>query len=184
MKRICVYSGSNVGNLPAFSKIAEDLGIELATRNIELVYGGSSVGLMSIVANACLSAGGKVIGVTPRNLFRREIAHQGLTELREVETMHERKSTMAQLSDGFIALPGGVGTYEELFEAICWAQIGIHQKPVGILNVEGFYDPLIQMVENAIRFGFMPPQNIKLMMVETEVKPLIQRFLEGKKDEV
>lgn len=164
MKRICVFAGSNVGERPEFQAEARQLGKILVQNNIELVYGGSCVGLMGEVANQVLELGGRVTGVMPRGLFRGEIVHRGLTELIEVETMHERKAKMSELADAFIALPGGYGTFEELFEVVCWSQIGIHEKPVGLLNIAEFYTPLLQMVDRAAEEGFMNPSNKELLV--------------------
>ncbi|WP_242216643.1 TIGR00730 family Rossman fold protein [Bacillus cereus group sp. BfR-BA-01380] len=164
MKRICVFAGSNVGERPDFQTEARQLGKILVQNNIELVYGGSCVGLMGEVANQVLELGGRVTGVMPRGLFRGEIVHHGLTELIEVETMHERKAKMSELADAFIALPGGYGTFEELFEVVCWSQIGIHEKPVGLLNIAEFYTPLLQMVDRAAEEGFMNPSNKELLV--------------------
>lgn len=177
MKRICVFSGSNVGNKAEYEQLAVALGNELATRQYGLVYGGSQVGLMGRLANAVLTQGGEVIGVMPRGLFRGEIVHDQLTELIEVTTMHERKAKMSELADAFIALPGGYGTFEELFEAICWSQIGIHQKPIGLLNIAGFYDPLVQMVSQAVAAEFIHPEHAKLFVVAAEPQSLIEKML-------
>ncbi|GIQ62655.1 hypothetical protein PACILC2_12230 [Paenibacillus cisolokensis] len=138
MKRICVFAGSNAGASPAYAEAAEALGAELAARGIELIYGGSRIGLMGRVADAALRGGGKVTGIMPRGLFAGEMIHTGLTEFREVADMHERKALMSELADAFVALPGGLGTFEELFEALSWSQLGIHRKPVGLLNVNRF----------------------------------------------
>ncbi|MDP7980587.1 TIGR00730 family Rossman fold protein [Bacillus sp. WLY-B-L8] len=159
-----MFAGSNVGERPEFQAEARQLGKILVQNNIELVYGGSCVGLMGEVANQVLELGGRVTGVMPRGLFRGEIVHHGLTELIEVETMHERKAKMSELADAFIALPGGYGTFEELFEVVCWSQIGIHEKPVGLLNIAEFYTPLLQMVERAAEEGFMNPSNKELLV--------------------
>jgi uncharacterized protein (TIGR00730 family) len=176
MKKICIYAGSNLGNRPAFKEQALELGKELVKRNMELVYGGSCVGLMGEVANQVLALGGKVTGVMPRGLFKGEIVHTDLTELIEVDTMHQRKAAMAELADGFIALPGGYGTLEELFEAICWAQIGIHQKPVGVLNIDGFYSPLIELARHTAREGFMDPSNVELILSAEQASDLLDRM--------
>jgi len=152
------------------------LGRELACRGIGLVYGGASRGLMGVVADAALAAGGEVIGVLPRGLFVREVAHHGLTELCEVGSMHERKALMAQLSDGFIALPGGFGTCDELFEAVTWAQIGIHQKPVGLLDVNEYFTTLLAFVAHAAAEGFIPPLNADLLQRATDPATLLDAF--------
>ncbi|MGG0188147.1 TIGR00730 family Rossman fold protein [Bacillus rhizoplanae] len=181
MKRICVFAGSNVGERPEFQAEARQLGEILVQNNIELVYGGSCVGLMGEVANQVLELGGRVTGVMPRGLFRGEIVHQGLTELIEVETMHERKAKMSELADAFIALPGGYGTFEELFEVVCWSQIGIHEKPVGLLNIAEFYTPLLQMVDRAAEEGFMNPSNKKLLVSAKTANELIPKMKEYKR---
>ncbi|GEC88451.1 MULTISPECIES: TIGR00730 family Rossman fold protein [Brevibacillus] len=176
MKRICVYAGSNPGVNPLFERCAQELGKELVARGLELVYGGSSMGLMGRVANAVLEGDGKAIGVMPTGLFRGEIVHTGLTELHEVLTMHERKAKMIDLSDGFIALPGGLGTFEEIFEVVSWGQIGIHQKPIGLLNVDGYYTPLMQMVEHATEAGFIPAMQGELILCESDPAVLLDRM--------
>ncbi|MGG0274737.1 TIGR00730 family Rossman fold protein [Bacillus rhizoplanae] len=181
MKRICVFAGSNVGERPEFQAEARQLGEILVQNNIELVYGGSCVGLMGEVANQVLELGGRVTGVMPRGLFRGEIVHQGLTELIEVETMHERKAKMSELADAFIALPGGYGTFEELFEVVCWSQIGIHEKPVGLLNIAEFYTPLLQMVDRAAEEGFMNPSNKELLVSAKTANELIPKMKEYKR---
>lgn len=181
MKRICVFAGSNVGERPEFQAEARQLGEILVQNNIELVYGGSCVGLMGEVANQVLELGGHVTGVMPRGLFRGEIVHQGLTELIEVETMHERKAKMSELADAFIALPGGYGTFEELFEVVCWSQIGIHEKPVGLLNIAEFYTPLLQMVDRAAEEGFMNPSNKELLVSAKTANELVPKMKEYKR---
>ncbi|PEZ06613.1 TIGR00730 family Rossman fold protein [Bacillus sp. AFS018417] len=181
MKRICVFAGSNVGERPEFQAEARQLGEILVQNNIELVYGGSCVGLMGEVANQVLELGGRVTGVMPRGLFRGEIVHQDLTELIEVETMHERKAKMSELADAFIALPGGYGTFEELFEVVCWSQIGIHEKPVGLLNIAEFYTPLLQMVDRAAEEGFMNPSNKELLVSAKTANELIPKMKEYKR---
>ena len=155
MKSICVFLGSNYGNNPAYSKVAKALGCELAVRGLTCIYGGSCNGLMNELANAALRAGGEVIGITVQALRDREIYHQGLTELHVMPTMHERKNLMVQLADGFIALPGGIGTFEEFFEAYTLSLLGYHTKPCGLLNINGFFDPLEHMLETAKREGFL-----------------------------
>lgn len=176
MKRICVFAGSNPGVNPAFAEYAERLGSELVARDLELVYGGSNMGLMGRVANAVLSGGGKAIGVMPTGLFRGEIVHTELTELHEVVTMHERKAKMNDLSDGFIALPGGYGTFEEIFEVVSWGQIGIHGKPMGLLNVAGYYTPLMEMVNHATEAGFIPAMQGELIICESDPAVLLDRL--------
>ena len=176
MRRVCVFAGSSAGARPEYEEAARALGMELARRELGLVYGGSSTGLMGAVADAALAAGGEVIGVMPRGLFRREVAHLGLTELREVGSMHERKALMADLVDGFIALPGGYGTFDELFEIVTWAQIGITEKPIGLLDVMAYYKPLLALVEHAVREGFVPPGHVALLIRETDPVALLDRL--------
>lgn len=155
IQRICVYCGASAGHAPEFAALAENLGQFLASKNIELVYGGGKVGLMGVVADAVLKNGGKVIGIIPQMLVDKEQAHTGLQELRIVNDMHERKAAMATLSDAFIALPGGLGTLEELFEVLTWSQIGYHAKPLVVLDVNDYYKPLELFIENAIQAGFI-----------------------------
>jgi uncharacterized protein (TIGR00730 family) len=176
MKSICVYSGSNFGNDPEYKKAALQLGKLLAQNEIELIYGGSKVGLMGEVSNQVLNHNGKVIGVMPKGLFPKAIANENLTQFIEVSDMHERKKKMADLADGFIALPGGVGTYEELLEALSWAQLKIHSKPVAVLNVAHFFDPLIKMIDSAIREGFMNKSNAELLLVDTDPAELLKKM--------
>lgn len=155
MKRICVFAGSSAGSQREYLAVAGALGRVLAERQIGLVYGGARVGLMGAVADAVLDGGGQVIGVIPQALVEKEVAHDGLTELRVVTTMHERKALMAELSDGFIALPGGWGTLDEFFEILTWAQLGLHRKPCGLLNVQGYYDALLSFLEHSTVEGFV-----------------------------
>lgn len=176
MKRICVFAGSNPGVNPAFEQIALELGRELVARELDLVYGGSNMGLMGRVANSVLEGGGKAIGIMPTGLFRGEIVHTGLTELHEVNTMHERKAMMNDLSDGFIALPGGYGTFEEIFEVVSWGQIGIHTKPIGLLNVDGYYTPLMEMVNHATAAGFIPVMQGELILCESDPAVLLDKM--------
>ncbi len=174
MKRICVFCGSRPGVQPAYRAAAEAVGVLFAERGIELVYGGGNVGLMGIVADACLAAGGRVVGVIPRALLEWEVGHEGLTRLEVVDSMHTRKARMAELADGFIALPGGLGTFEELFEILTWAQLGFHSKPVGLLNVEAYYQPLVQMMERGVAEGFMKAENRGLLLVEDNAHALLR----------
>ncbi|HDK7155369.1 TIGR00730 family Rossman fold protein [Clostridium sporogenes] len=176
MKRICVYSGSNLGLRSEYKESARLLGKILAENKIELVYGGSRIGLMGEISNEVLRNNGKVIGVMPKGLFSGEMVHENLTKLIEVENMHERKQTMAELSDGFIALPGGLGTFEELFEVLSWAQLGIHKKPIGILNISNFFDPLLHMIKDTCTEGFMNESNIKLISVSDTPSELIKQM--------
>ena len=176
IQSICVFCGASNGKNPVHQKAAVELGRVLAQNKIRLVYGGASVGLMGTVADAALGAGGEVIGVIPGHLFTKEVAHSGLTELHPVKSMHERKAKMEQLSDAFIALPGGWGTFEELFEILTWAQLGLHQKPIGLLNIDGYYRHLIEMVEHGIREEFIRPEYRKLIYDDTNPARLVQRF--------
>lgn len=173
MRRICVFAGSSSGARPVYAEVAHALGTELARRGLGVVYGGACRGLMGVVADAALAVGGEVVGVHPRGLFAREVAHQGLTELREVDSMHERKALMAQLSDGFIALPGGFGTCDELFEAVTWAQVGIHHKPVGLLDIDDYFSALLAFVAHAAVEGFIPPMQTSLLLRATEPAMLL-----------
>ena len=172
IERICVFCGSRPGNRPEYLEAARRLGRLLAERGIGLVYGGASVGIMGALANAVLN-GGEVIGVIPHALAKHELAHDHLTELRVVSSMHERKALMAELSDAVIALPGGFGTFEELFETITWAQLGIHRKAMGVLNVGGFYDGLLLLVEHAIDEGFVPARDRELILAAAEPDVLL-----------
>ncbi len=184
MNRICVFCGSKTGNSPLFLETAIQLGRVLAERGLELVYGGASIGLMGAVADSVMAGGGKVVGVIPEAMASKEVAHDGVTEMHVVSSMHERKSMMARLADAFVALPGGFGSFEELLEMITWAQLGIHRKPVGILNVNGYYDPLIQLFEGAIEAGFIKPRNRQLFVIEQEADRLLQTLLAHKPPEV
>lgn len=176
MKSICVFCGSSTGNDPAYTEAARALGATFAERSITLVYGGGHVGLMGVVADAALETGGEVIGVMPKALIEREIGHTGLAKLHVVASMHERKALMSQLSDGFIALPGGNGTLEEFFEVVTWAQLGEHDKPCGLLNVAGFYDPLLAVLDHMTKSGFVSEEHRKLVLVEEAPEPLLQAF--------
>jgi hypothetical protein len=173
MQRLCVFCGSSPGARPTYAESARRLGRVLVARGIGLVYGGGSIGLMGVLADAVLEQGGEVIGVIPRGLARREIAHRGLTELRVVATMHERKAAMAEAADGFVALPGGLGTFEELLEVVTWAQLGLHAKPVGVLNVEGYFDPLIALVARAVEERFVRPEHGELLVAAAEPEGLL-----------
>lgn len=176
MRSVCVFCGSNSGARPAYAESAAGLGRTIAGRGLRLVYGGAKVGLMGVLADAALAAGGSVTGVIPAALIAREIAHAGLTELHTVQSMHERKQLMSDLADGFIALPGGAGTLEELFEIWTWGQLGHHRKPVGILNVEGFFDPLLAFLDRQADETFMRREHRDMMMVETDPNRLLDRF--------
>jgi uncharacterized protein (TIGR00730 family) len=176
LKRVCVFCGSNVGTRPAYVDAARRLAAELVERRLGLVYGGGQVGLMGTLADAALAHGGEVIGVIPGPLASRELAHPGLTEMRIVASMHERKATMASLVDGFIALPGGLGTLEETLEILTWAQLGIHRKPVGLLNVEGYYDGLLRFLSHAVREEFVRPEYFALLLFGDTPAELLDRF--------
>ena len=164
MKRLCVFAGSATGHRPEYAEAARDLAVALAQRGLGLVYGGGSVGLMGVLANSALAAGAEVIGVIPRAIASKELAHAGLTELRLVATMHERKATMAALADGFVALPGGFGTFEEMLEMLTWSQLGVHAKPVGVLNAGGYYDGLLRWLSHAVSEGFVRRENLGLLL--------------------
>src|SRR6202795_3253496 len=176
LRRICVFCGSNAGARPAYSQAAQTVGRLLCRRGIELVYGGGHVGLMGIVADACLNEGGRVIGVIPQALADKEVAHTGLTELRIVGSMHERKALMADLSDAFLALPGGYGTWEEFFEVLTWSQLGIQGKACGVLNVDGYNDPLLQMADRALSEGFLREVHRGLLLSDTDPGRLLDRL--------
>jgi uncharacterized protein (TIGR00730 family) len=176
MHTLCVFCGSSKGTRPEYAQVARTLGREIAARGWELVYGGSSVGLMGILADAVLEAGGSVTGVLPQGLFRREVAHTGLTRLHEVGSMHERKALMVELSDGFVALPGGYGTYDELFEVVTWAQIGLHRKPIGLLDVNGFFAQLLAMIAHAAQQGFIPESHSHLLLRDESPTSLLDRL--------
>lgn len=178
MKRLCVFCGSNAGNNPRYRIEAENTGRLLAERHIELVYGGGNVGLMGAVADACLGAGGTVIGIIPQALMGKEVDgrsvdHRTLTRLEVVDSMHTRKARMAELSDGFIALPGGFGTFEEFCEVLTWGQLGFHLKPMGLLNVCSFYDPLLSMFGHAVQEGFLRSQNRAMVISDTDIGTLV-----------
>jgi len=173
LRRICVYCGSLGGRSPRYAEAASELGRTLADAGIGVVFGGGRIGLMGIVADAALAAGGSVTGVIPRHLQRREVAHGGLSELILVDTMHQRKARMVELSDAFIALPGGAGTLDELFETWTWAQLGLHGKPIGILNVDGFYDPLLAHVARMDEAGFLRSGHREMLSVADDVPGLL-----------
>lgn len=176
MKRICVFCGSSSGANPVYLQAAREVGRTLARRGLGLVYGGGSVGLMGAVADATLEAGGEVVGVIPRALQLRELAHARLTTLLVVGSMHERKAKMAELSDGFLALPGGMGTLEEFAEILTWAQLGLHSRPCGLLDVAGYYRPLVAFFDRAAAEGFVRPDHRRLVMVGEEPGDLLDRF--------
>lgn len=177
MKRICVFCGSSGGFRPVYREVAVAVGRMLAGRGIELVYGGGHVGLMGAVADAAMAAGGRVIGIIPQALWEKEVGHRELTELHIVASMHERKAMMADLSDGFLAMPGGFGTFEEFCEALTWAQLGIHGKPCGLLNVDGFYDPLLALFDQAVTEGFLKFENRALVIADSQPETLLHRML-------
>jgi uncharacterized protein (TIGR00730 family) len=176
VRRLCVFCGSAQGRRGAYGEAARALAAELCRRQLGLVYGGGSVGLMGILAEAVLAGGGEVIGVIPGPLATPELAHPTLTELRVVGSMHERKATMAALADGFVALPGGLGTIEELLEILTWAQLGIHAKPVGLLNADGYWDRLVDMLAHAVQEGFVRPPDARLLLVSDSAADLLDRF--------
>lgn len=176
---LCVYCGSRPGTDSRFAQSARDTGAWIASQGWELVYGGGKVGLMGMVADAALAAGGTVYGVIPQNLMDKEVGHTGLTELLVVDTMHTRKTEMFERADAFVALPGGIGTFEELFEIWTWHQLGVHRKPFGLLNVGGYYDPLIAMLDGMVVQGFLSPQVRALLQVGTDVASLLQRLADA-----
>ncbi|MFN7985862.1 MAG: TIGR00730 family Rossman fold protein [Thermoanaerobaculia bacterium] len=176
MKSVCVYCGSNPGRLPAYAEAARRLGEAIVGRGLGLVYGGASVGIMGILADAVLALGGRVTGVMPEGLVRREVAHGGLTELIVTGSMHERKMRMAELADAFVALPGGIGTLEELFEAWTWAQLGLHGKPCGLLNVAGYYDGLVAFLDHATGERFVKAPHRAMLVVRDDPAELLDAF--------
>ena len=174
--RICVFCGSNTGSDPIYAEAARDLGRLFAREGVSLVYGGGSVGLMGEMADSVLASGGEVIGVIPHALWAREVGHRGLTDIRIVDTMHERKAMMADLADAFIALPGGLGTLEEIFEIWTWAQLGLHAKPLGFLDVNGFYAPLMQFLDRAVRERFLREEHRAIAVIESDAATLLKKF--------
>lgn len=176
IRRVCVFCGSNPGRRAEYADAARSMGRCLARRNLELVYGGGCVGLMGILADEALASGAKVHGVIPRALATRELAHRGLTQLVVVESMHARKAAMAELSDAFVALPGGLGTFDELFEIATWAQLGIHSKPVGVLDVAGYFEPLRALLARAVDAGFVRPEHRDLLHVASDPDLLLDRL--------
>jgi uncharacterized protein (TIGR00730 family) len=174
--RVCVFAGSSTGARSDYGAAARSLAAELVGRGLGLVYGGGSVGLMGVLADAVRARGGEVIGVIPAPLATKELVHTGLTELRVVGGMHERKATMAALADAFVALPGGLGTLEETLEMLTWVQLGIHAKPVGVLNVAGYYDPLLDLLARAVREGFILRENFALLLAGNSAAELLDRF--------
>jgi uncharacterized protein (TIGR00730 family) len=176
MERLCVFSGSSRGARPDYLRAAQELGHALADRGVGLVYGGASVGLMGAVADAVLDAGGDAIGVIPQALVDREIAHPGLSDLRVVGSMHERKALMAELADGFVALPGGMGTLEELFEVYTWTQLGLHSKPLGLLDVRDYYAKLVAFLDHAVAERFLTVEHREMLVVEQRAEALLEAF--------
>ena len=173
---VCVYCGSRPGDLTAYAQAARAVGGEIGRRGWQLVYGGGRAGLMGVVADAALAAGAAVVGVIPHSLMERELGHRGLTELHVVDTMHQRKTMMAERSDAFLALPGGIGTFEELFEVWTWRQLGYHDKPLGLLNVAGYYDALLGFLEHSQAHGFMASAQTDLLQVDTDPLVLVERL--------
>lgn len=176
MKAVCVFCGSSRGARPEYEAAAARLGQAIARSGRTLVYGGGRVGLMGVLGDAAMAAGGRVIGVTPRRLVEKEVAHHGLTELRVVESMHARKAMMAELSGAFIAMPGGVGTFEEFFEVLTWSQLGFHSKPCGLLNVAGYYDPMLAFLDHAVEQGFVRAEHRAIVLTDTEPTALLDRL--------
>jgi uncharacterized protein (TIGR00730 family) len=184
VRSVCAFCGSSPGTEPAYEEAARALGRTLADRGLTLVYGGGHVGLMGVVADAALGAGGEVVGVIPKALLAREIAHTGLTDLRVVGSMHARKALMSELSDGFVALPGGTGTLEEFFEVLTWAQLGEHRMPCGLLNAAGYYDPLLAVFDHMVSKGFLSEEHRAMVLVETEPEPLLEALTRYRPPEV
>jgi uncharacterized protein (TIGR00730 family) len=179
VQTVCIFCGSRPGARPEFLEAATEFGAELARRGLTLVYGGASVGLMGAVANAVLANGGRAVGVLPRHLQQREIGHQGLAELLLVDSMHERKALMAERADAFIALPGGFGTFDELFEIITWGQLGLHRKPIGLLDVSGYFQPLLAMVRQGVHDGFIPTAHAHPFVVSNSSTELLDAVQSG-----
>ena len=178
LRRICIFCGSSTGVRPDYRTAAERIAIELARRNVGIVFGGGRVGLMGVLADTALAHGAHVIGVIPSAMVAREIAHRGLPDLRIVASMHERKALMASLSDAFIALPGGFGTFEEFCEVVTWTQLGLHGKPCGLLNVAGYYDGLVAQVDRAVSDGFIRPESRQIVLADSDPAALIERLIE------
>jgi len=176
LSALCVYSGSSPGSKSSYYQAAESLGRVLAKNQIKLIYGGGNVGLMGAIANASLQAGGEVVGVITEHLMQMEVGHLEVTKLHITKTMHQRKMLMAELSDGFVAMPGGIGTLEELFEVFTWAQLGVHHKPCALLNVDGFYDPLLAMIRHMVEQRFLKQAHSDYLLVETQASRLLQRL--------
>lgn len=183
MKRVCVYCGSRRGSAEVFAEAAKELGRALVERGLELVYGGGKVGLMGIIADAVLAAGGHVIGVIPEHLATIELTHPDVPDMRVVKSMHERKALMIELSDAFVAMPGGFGTMEELFEVLCWRQLGLHSSPVAVLNAGGFYDDLDRFVNRMVSAEFLCSSNAESVIMNADVAPLLDRLKSWKPDQ-
>lgn len=176
IKSLCVYCGSSLGASSAYAAAARAMAKELVEHNIALVYGGGKIGLMGVVADAVMDLGGEATGVIPKALLDKEVGHHGLTRLHVVKDMHERKAMMAELSDGFIAMPGGIGTLEELFEVLTWSQLGLHEKPIGLFNVDGFYDGLIRFIQHLVEQRFLRSEQAGLLIHDPNAADLIARF--------
>lgn len=176
LRRLCVFCGSSLGTRPTYRRAAHDLGSYLAKNCIAVVYGGGNVGLMGVLADAALASGGEVIGVIPEHLMAREVGHRGLSQLHVVKSMHERKAQMADLSDAFLALPGGFGTFEEFCEVLTWSQLGLHQKPCGLLNVEGYYTPLLAMFDRAVEEGLLKPENRQIVLASESIQEMVEHM--------
>jgi len=177
LRRVCIFCGSSTGVRPEYRAAAEEIAVQLAKRNVGIVFGGGCIGLMGVVADTALAHGAHVIGVIPSAMVAREIAHRGLPDLRVVASMHERKALMASLSDAFIALPGGFGTFEEFCEVVTWTQLGLHRKPCGLLNVAGYYDPLVGLFDRAVADGFIRPENRQIVVADSDPEALIERLV-------
>ena len=173
---LCVFCGSSIGGRDDYARAARDLGRLLVERSIRLIYGGGNIGLMGVLADEVLSHGGHVVGVIPRHLVERELAHAGVSQMHVVGSMHERKAMMASLSDAFVAMPGGFGTYEEFFEAVTWTQLGVHSKPCGLLNVEGFYDPIVSFIDRAVSEQFVKPEYRAAILVDNDPERLVGKL--------
>jgi uncharacterized protein (TIGR00730 family) len=178
LRRVCVFCGSSTGVRPEYRAAAEEVAVQLAKRDVGIVFGGGCIGLMGVVADTALAHGVHVIGVIPSAMLTLEIAHRGLPDLRIVASMHERKALMASLSDAFIALPGGFGTFEEFCEVVTWTQLGLHRKPCGLLNIAGYYDPLVGLFDRAVTDGFIRPENRQIVLADSDPGALIERLLE------
>ncbi|HZU27958.1 MAG TPA: TIGR00730 family Rossman fold protein [Bryobacteraceae bacterium] len=178
LRTVCVFCGSSAGRRTAYADAARRVGQLTAERGLTVVYGGGKVGLMGVLADACLGAGGRVIGVMPQMLVDKEIAHRGITELRVVRSMHERKALMADLADAFLALPGGFGTFEEFFEILTWTQLGLQRKACGLLNVDGYYDPLLRLADQALAEGFLRAPHREMLLCDTDAARMLDRLSE------